>query len=129
MSNKNNNVQAQADSCDGQTRHENLQIKFTQINTQVYPDDPSPIPQNIDNMIRTYSVYKSLDENSILRPLLTYVKQGEPELRTKSLLQCAIALQSPRAVETTRCDINPSLPRYYHSTHALSSSFATQNSP
>lgn len=57
MSNKNNNVQAQADSCDGQTRHENLQIKsHKQINTQVYPDDPSPIPQNIDNMIRTYSV-------------------------------------------------------------------------
>lgn len=95
---------------------ENLALRIAnknlhkQINTQVYPDDPSPIPQNIDNMIRTYSVYRSFDENSIRRLLLTHVKQGLPELRNESMLQCAIAPRLPRAVETTWCDIHPTPP-------------------
>lgn len=61
-------------------------------------------------MIRTYSLYNSLDEQ-IRRLLLTHVKQGLPELRNKSTLQCAIAPRQLRAMETTLCDITPSLPQ------------------
>lgn len=81
MSNKNNNVLAQAQACDVVKEEANN----LRINTQVSPDYPWPIPQNIDNMIPTLSIGRSM--RAIFRPLLTHDKCERRELRTNAQSQ------------------------------------------